>query len=338
MSDKTYNSSAEYLADIEDTRNWTLRSTRKVLGDFHRRNLKGKQRLLEIGTGIGFLRRAWPHFNGEWAEFEIFSEHLKESKRRNPYGSFIRGDGNNLPFRDEVFDVVCGFNSFDQYPGLDHIVSESYRVLKPGGLFFHMMDQPQATLPIEEDLREQGFATVDVEQNLGRVDHRLSFGVSRSLCYGTPEEVVEYLNTVQKLHRELKAKGEITPETLLEIHEMIKGKLQEIDTVEALTGLLIKSLGKYFLPESVESGYLTAVYKGRMTDRQISMSERGQKFVFEGYSPSPNLQDEYISETDMFLPGIVNNILGKLPSVFTKYIRPRVLEISGINYVKAIKQ
>lgn len=349
MSDKTYISSVEHLVGIEDTRNRTLRSTRKVLGDFHRENLKGKESVLEIGSGIGFLRRAWPNFDGEWVELELISEHLKESKNRNPYATFIRGEGNNLPFADETFDVVCGFNSFDQYPSLDNVVNESYRVLKPGGLFFHMMDQGQATPAIEEDLVMQGFEFLGLRKRVGdeeviqgiREDAPAELVLARtvtlSLSYGTPEEVREYQQEYNRLFQELTTNGKVTPATASELHERLKGKLTEVNINEALTELLIKSLNKYFLSESVERGSLTAVYRGGMTDRQISISERRQKFIFEGYLPSPNLQDEHISETDMFLFGIVNNILGRLPPIFTRYIKPRVLELSGINYVKAIK-
>ncbi len=45
-------------------------------------------------------------------------------------------DGKTLPFPDKKFDAVVSFEVLDDIFNLDEILSEIYRVLKPGGQFF----------------------------------------------------------------------------------------------------------------------------------------------------------------------------------------------------------
>lgn len=47
---------------------------------------------------------------------------------------FIRGDVGNLPFDNENFDTVLSLNGFHAFPDKDAAYSETYRVLKKGGI------------------------------------------------------------------------------------------------------------------------------------------------------------------------------------------------------------
>ncbi|MCG8403854.1 MAG: methyltransferase domain-containing protein [Phycisphaerales bacterium] len=47
--------------------------------------------------------------------------------------SFLNGDAEHLPFRDQSFDVVTCSNSFHHYPHQREAVREMRRVLRPGG-------------------------------------------------------------------------------------------------------------------------------------------------------------------------------------------------------------
>lgn len=49
--------------------------------------------------------------------------------------SFVQGDVGALPFDDEQFDVVLSLNGFHAFPDKDAAFCETFRVLKPGGLF-----------------------------------------------------------------------------------------------------------------------------------------------------------------------------------------------------------
>lgn len=48
---------------------------------------------------------------------------------------FRQGDVGKLPFADESFDIVLSLNGFHAFPDKDAAFSETFRVLKPGGLF-----------------------------------------------------------------------------------------------------------------------------------------------------------------------------------------------------------
>ena len=49
--------------------------------------------------------------------------------------TFVQGDVGCLPFEDSSFDIVLSLNGFHAFPDKEAAFSETYRVLKPGGIF-----------------------------------------------------------------------------------------------------------------------------------------------------------------------------------------------------------
>ena len=47
----------------------------------------------------------------------------------------IQGDVGNLPFENQVFDVLVSMNGFHAFPDKEKAFSETFRVLKKGGMF-----------------------------------------------------------------------------------------------------------------------------------------------------------------------------------------------------------
>ena len=88
---------------------------------------------LDIGCGAGMAMQqaaaCGAHVSGVDAAIAL----LEIARSRVPAADIRQGDIEDLPFIDQTFDVVTGFNSF-QYAGNPTItLSEARRVTKPGG-------------------------------------------------------------------------------------------------------------------------------------------------------------------------------------------------------------
>jgi ubiquinone/menaquinone biosynthesis C-methylase UbiE len=96
-------------------------------------------RLLDVGCGTGIFSDM---ANGKGAEvtgIDASDKLIEEAKLRNPNISFQVGEMEELPFEDELFDIVCGFNSFQYAANVKNALSEAKRVLKPGGKIVAMI-------------------------------------------------------------------------------------------------------------------------------------------------------------------------------------------------------
>ncbi len=61
---------------------------------------------------------------------------------------FLQGDVGTLPFEDESFDIVLSLNGFHAFPNKEAAYRETYRVLKPGGVFcgcFYIQSETRCT-------------------------------------------------------------------------------------------------------------------------------------------------------------------------------------------------
>ena len=97
-------------------------------------------RLLEIGCGPGSF--AEDVEGGELFCLDPIPEMIKVAEPRvnssresrgDPAATFVEGTAEDLPFEDESFDAVCSLFSFRDWYDKRRGLSESLRVLKPGG-------------------------------------------------------------------------------------------------------------------------------------------------------------------------------------------------------------
>lgn len=59
---------------------------------------------------------------------------IENARRKNlPDAQFVTGDCENLPFKDNAFDVIICANSAHHYPDIDRFYHSVYRCLRPGG-------------------------------------------------------------------------------------------------------------------------------------------------------------------------------------------------------------
>jgi ubiquinone/menaquinone biosynthesis C-methylase UbiE len=94
-------------------------------------------RLLDIGCGTGELaarlaQRGWRVTGLDLCERML---HQARTKLNGDGGSvhLTVGDSEHLPFASGAFDAVTCANSFHHYPHQERVVSDMYRVLRPGG-------------------------------------------------------------------------------------------------------------------------------------------------------------------------------------------------------------
>ncbi len=114
---------------------WVNAALAPIPGDFG-----GK--LLEVPVGTGVLTmplyRALPKAGITCLDYS--ADMMRHAEKRAAAlelknVSFVQGDVGALPFADESFDIVLSLNGFHAFPDKEAAYRETFRVLRPGGLF-----------------------------------------------------------------------------------------------------------------------------------------------------------------------------------------------------------
>jgi ubiquinone/menaquinone biosynthesis C-methylase UbiE len=111
----------------------------------------GRPKLLDVCTGPGYVAQQAADRNAAVTALDFSEqmircaqERLGAAYDRNPI--FVQGDAQDLPFEDEVFDIVCCNFGILHLGEPELFLSEARRVLKPGGcLAFAVWAAPPAT-------------------------------------------------------------------------------------------------------------------------------------------------------------------------------------------------
>jgi SAM-dependent methyltransferase len=90
-------------------------------------------RVLEVGCGTGVFLRAAADRGAAVAGLDASEALLEHARSRVPEADLRQGDLQFLPFDDDVFDVVAGFNAFFFAADLVAALREAGRVARPGG-------------------------------------------------------------------------------------------------------------------------------------------------------------------------------------------------------------
>ncbi len=103
---------------------------------------RGEQ-VLEVGCGLGTMAIQYARHGARMTAVDLSSQSLALAKRRFALeglpGQFHQGDGERLSFRDERFDFVVSWGVIHHTPNTAGVISEIYRVLRPGGAFLVMV-------------------------------------------------------------------------------------------------------------------------------------------------------------------------------------------------------
>ncbi len=100
--------------------------------------LKGEEKVLEVGCGRGFylkaLKTIWP--NLKVTGLDINPKYLVQARKfLGPIkANLVLGDATSLPFSNCEFDRIIASEVLEHIPDDLQALSEMYRVLKPGGI------------------------------------------------------------------------------------------------------------------------------------------------------------------------------------------------------------
>ena len=97
-----------------------------------------EMRLLDVGCGSGLALRLAADRGADVSGLDASEGLLEFARGRVPGAPLVQGELEELPFGDESFDAVTGFNSF-QYAARPAVaLTEAVRVLAPGGRVLYL--------------------------------------------------------------------------------------------------------------------------------------------------------------------------------------------------------
>jgi SAM-dependent methyltransferase len=100
--------------------------------------------ILDAGCGSGLFTYMASSWGAQVMAIDAAPGLLEIAKKRNPAISFLEEDLEEIPFANESFDVVAGFNSFQYAGNFSSALSEAKRVLKEKGrLVIGIWDKPE---------------------------------------------------------------------------------------------------------------------------------------------------------------------------------------------------
>jgi SAM-dependent methyltransferase len=89
-------------------------------------------RMLDVGCGAGLAAQLASERGARIAGFDATEPLLEVARERVPDGDFRSGDMEELPFEDDSFSLVTGFNSFQFAGDPARALREAGRVAEPG--------------------------------------------------------------------------------------------------------------------------------------------------------------------------------------------------------------
>lgn len=128
VNGKLWGTRARDWADIQEG------TVRPVFQEVLKQTNVGPQtRYLDVGCGAGMAAAMAADLGANVSGIDASDAMLSIAKERHPAGDFRVSDLETLPFDDNSFDVVTGFNSFQYAANPATALAEARRVTKPGG-------------------------------------------------------------------------------------------------------------------------------------------------------------------------------------------------------------
>jgi SAM-dependent methyltransferase len=99
---------------------------------FDRLGLPAASRLLDVGCGAGRACRVAADRGWTVSGIDAAATLIEIARSRTPEADFQTGEIEDLPYPDDSFDAVTGFNSFQYAARPNRALAEARRVAKPG--------------------------------------------------------------------------------------------------------------------------------------------------------------------------------------------------------------
>jgi SAM-dependent methyltransferase len=113
-------------------------------------------RLLDVGCGAGRALRLAADRGAEVTGIDAAPGLLAYARRRVPGATIVEGELQTLPFVDDAFDAVTGFNSFQYAADPVAALREAARVTAPGGRVLMVVWSPPEMCELAPHLQSLG--------------------------------------------------------------------------------------------------------------------------------------------------------------------------------------
>lgn len=131
-TEKRYGLALNFYEEAEKRADYILSVFEKYLNQ----KIENKS-ILELGSGTGNLCISCSRKNKNVVGVEINNDMLQFSLKgdKNKKCTFLKADAQNLPFKENSFDIVFAVDILEHVKSSKKVVDESQRVLKKQGLF-----------------------------------------------------------------------------------------------------------------------------------------------------------------------------------------------------------
>lgn len=137
------NTNKDYLANNLNELPYFRAVLRAVESRFYQ-DLSFGQNVLDLGCGDGLFAQSTFEFPISMGVDPSMTS-LIEARRVNKYKNLILGSGGELPFPCSFFDTVISNSVLEHIPEVEPVIKEVGRVIKPGGMFYFCVPNPNFT-------------------------------------------------------------------------------------------------------------------------------------------------------------------------------------------------
>jgi len=115
-----------------------------VAADIFRMHVGESDRVLDLGTGTGFVRRTIS--SDDVIGIDLSRPMLREGRKDE--AMLLEGVAGKIPIKSNSVDVITGRSVLHHFPNLDRVASECLRVIRPSGEIV-IADEPQGMRVLE---------------------------------------------------------------------------------------------------------------------------------------------------------------------------------------------